>query len=92
MSITEIPPVDIPAEAWDVVDDNAMVASMTVAGVRMHVTAYRVTNVDETGVQHCDGYDEELGLLWHVFGMDGPSETATIGGAEWLLFAEPAGR
>lgn len=88
------PRVTIPAEAWDRPDDdpNVMVTSIFVNGVMLHVTAFRVVDHDaEGGAQNCPGHNEDLGLLWHVHGMDGHADTVTIGGGEWLLFAEPGG-
>lgn len=90
---------------WEVVerfheDDDAspptrLHATLTVSGVRFHLTALRVKPADLDGIQRAydDSHESELGRLYELEQNGDPFETAeALGGipGPWVLYGAPA--
>jgi len=93
MTSPTIVPADIP---WQEVgyDDNLrcrLLATITVAGVDMHLEALEVTT-DEFGV-HEAVYSERTSLIRDLEDHEGTAfQTVEIEGREYILYAVPHGR
>ncbi len=61
-----------------------------VGGTLVLAQAIEVVENDVGGQQAIDSeYDNFLDACWDAFTMDGPAETVTIGGREYLVFISP---
>lgn len=63
-------------------------ATLTINGYRMHLEAWEIIpGADPQAVRQLS--DETFGMLHSGFGADGPFETTTIAGREYVVFASP---
>ncbi len=96
-TIDDEPEVTIPDDAWQAlpssVDDGQsfLIATLWVNGTPLHIEAHAVRNEGEGGLtmQVDGGEDSDFEKLHAAFDGQGPMQTTTIRGREYVIFAHP---
>lgn len=86
--------VAVPDHAWQVADyddeappEHYLLASLVLNGTAMHLEAFLVAPGSDP--QRTYASDEALTVIAHAMGADGPWETTTVRGREYVLIATP---